>query len=103
TWTEKKGSNSFSYFYDIEITNSTIYLTTYSGVWTSTDGGVSWNEITTNHYEFGNANRIKRLPLSGRLVVLGSNGVHTSTNNGGSWVEQTSISGLNNKNLVNTS
>lgn len=84
SWTEKSGANNFNYFNDIEIVNNTIYLTTYYDVWSSTDGGLNFTQITADFYDFGNANRIKRLS-SGRLIVLGNSGVFYSTTNGANW------------------
>ena len=103
TWVKKTGGGDFNSFNDIEITNNSIYLTASFSVWRSVDGGVNFTEITSDHFDFNNANQIKRLS-TGRLVVLDNSAVHFSINSGGNWTQgYTPGSGLNSQFLVNNS
>jgi hypothetical protein len=71
---------------DIEITNNTIYFLTYDQLFTSTDQGATI--IGGTKGQFFNGLKVKRLPVSGGLVVLTNNGnpdIYFSTNNGVNW------------------
>lgn len=71
---------------DIEISNNTIYFLTHDQLFTSTDQGVSINSGPKG--QFFDARKIKRLPVSGGLVILSSTGspdIYHSSNNGVSW------------------
>jgi len=87
TWTlyDNATLDNFS-IYDIEITNNTIYFLGYYELFTSTDQGATVQLVSDNLFSGGR--RIKRLPVSGALVILSSNGtpdIYYSTNNGVSW------------------
>jgi hypothetical protein len=102
-WEEYTSSpNSFNYFNDIEITNNTIYLTSSYDVWSSPAADQNWEQITSQFYDFNNANKIKRLS-TGRLVILANAGVFTSTNNGGTWTSANLTGSINSGYLVKTS
>jgi photosystem II stability/assembly factor-like uncharacterized protein len=94
--------SSFYYFNDIEITNNTIYLTTSYDIWSSPAANQNWDQITSQFYDFGNANKIKRLS-TGRLVVLANAGVFYSTNNGGTWTQASLTGSITGGYLVKTS
>ncbi|HEY0652318.1 MAG TPA: FG-GAP-like repeat-containing protein [Chryseosolibacter sp.] len=102
-WDEYTSSgSSFYYFNDIEITNNTIYLTSSYDIWSSPAANQNWEQITSQFYDFSNANKIKRLS-TGRLVVLANAGIFFSTNNGSTWTEVNLTGSLNGSYLVKTS
>lgn len=81
-------------FEDIEITNGTIFLVGSYELWASTDGGVTFQERMTDVSPYEGGSRLKRMPVSGKLVVLSYNGIYTSSNNGQTWTLQGSLSGV---------
>ena len=82
--------------YDIEISNNTIYFLGYDGLFTSADQGVT--VTTASKGLFFNGLKIKRLPVSGGLVILsgqGSPDIYYSTNNGVSWTAGYNAANIN--------
>ena len=96
TWATVTFSGSDDYFYDIEITNGIIYLTTGYDLYTSADGGLTFSK-KNNDSVLSSVYKIKRLS-TGTLIALSSNRVYYSTTGGTSWV--TGASGSFNSNYL---
>lgn len=94
SWQELTFSGSNSYFYDIEITNGTIFMVGFYDLYASTDGGASFQSRMTSTSPYEDAYRLKRMPASGNLIVLCHNGkIYTSTNDGQTWTLKNSTLG----------
>lgn len=81
-------------FEDIEIANGNIFLVGSYELWASVDGGVTFLERMTQVAPYSGAYTLKRMPVSGTLVVLTWNGIYTSSNNGTTWTPGASLSGV---------
>ncbi|MBT1701279.1 VCBS repeat-containing protein [Fulvivirgaceae bacterium PWU4] len=88
TWSRVIFSGADNYFYDIEITNNTIFLVSSYDLYASTNGGTSFSRRSSTDFnsQYSSGYKLKRLS-GGRLVVLGSNSIYVSDDNGINWVQ----------------
>jgi photosystem II stability/assembly factor-like uncharacterized protein len=94
SWQKLSFSGSDNWFYDIEITNGTIYLVANSDLYASTDGGASFSARMGSTSPYNSAYRLKRMPSSGNLVALCYGGtLYVSADNGVTWTLKTSTLG----------
>lgn len=94
TW-EKISLQNEPSFNDIEITNGTIFLVGGYDLYASTDGGEIFQVRMTNVNPYSDGRRLKRMPVSGNLVVLAGDGsIYTSTNNGQTWTLRSTVNGI---------
>lgn len=94
SWTRLTFSGSDRYFNDIEITNNTIFMVGGYDLYASTDGGVTFQQRMTNASPYQDGRRLKRMPVSGNLVVLAYNQLYTSSDNGQTWTPRAGLSSL---------
>lgn len=94
SWEKISFSGNESYFNDIEITNGTIYLVGGYDLYASTDGGSTFQQRMTDTSPYQDGRRLKRMPISGDLVVLGYNQLFTSSNDGQTWTPRAGLAGL---------
>lgn len=86
TWSRVIFSGADNYFYDIEITNNTIFLVSSYDLYASTNGGTSFSRRSSTDFahQYSSGYKLKRLS-SGRLVVLGNSNIYISDDNGVNW------------------
>ena len=93
TWT-KVASGISTFPYGITYSGTAFIIvgsnsnTTYPGIATSTDGGITWTTISTS--SFGTTSNIRDVCWSGTYLVAVSNEGHiaTSTSTGSSWTQR---------------
>lgn len=94
TWEKLTFSGSDRYFNDIEIANGTIFLVGGYDLYASTDGGTTFSQRMTNASPYQDGKRLKRMPISGTLVVLAYNQIYTSSDNGQTWTPRAGLAGV---------
>lgn len=80
TWEKKIQHESFNYFYDIAISETSAFASSNSGLYRSTDKGISWQAITTPLPVWYVAIQENTILASGLL-----GGLIRSTDNGATW------------------
>ncbi len=82
-WTTLFESTAISYFFDLETNGSNIYYGTLHGLYISSDGGATWDNLGLNTAE------IISIGISNGNIITGCRdiGIFISTNNGSSWLE----------------
>jgi photosystem II stability/assembly factor-like uncharacterized protein len=85
TWQAMTFVGSDSYFYDIEITNGTIFMVAGYDLFASTDGGVTFPRRMGSTNPYSDVRVLRRAPDSGYLFALSYYGLYMSTDNGVNW------------------
>lgn len=78
------GMGSNAVVYQVTPVGSTLWASTSTGLWTSTDNAQNWNPVTSANYAvYGLASQ------GSTLVIVSTFGIRYSTNGGSSWMDAT--------------